>query len=180
MPRGTASRRRAQPPFPPGCVPRVNTEGEGSLHFFSSRQPVNRLPPFPLPILRAEPGFPAWQRPRAAAAPPHPLHTGFAFCLYLSLLLRTSTFHAASSIPALCRHPAAQHRRSPASYSGVILPCSPASPGGPAGATGSVRPRSRFPPSDTLGFPDRSGSSTRLPSRNPRRDIFGGLGSAWR
>lgn len=54
--RGTTSRWRGQPPSSPCCVPRVNTEGEGGLHFyffFLSRQPVNRLPPLTLPSLQA-------------------------------------------------------------------------------------------------------------------------------
>lgn len=48
LPRRPAPRHGLSP-SPPGCVPRVNTQGEGSLHFSSSRQPVNRLPPFPSP-----------------------------------------------------------------------------------------------------------------------------------
>lgn len=70
--RGTTSRWRGRPLSPPCCVPRVNTEGEGGLHFFFIfffiPAACQQAPPLTLPSLRTEPGFPARQRPRAAAA----------------------------------------------------------------------------------------------------------------
>lgn len=91
--RGTTSRWRGRPLSPPCCVPRVNTEGEGGLHFFLffflSRQPVNRLPPLPsrasAPSPVSQPGSAQEPLLPASAEAGTPLNVGFAFCLFLSL-----------------------------------------------------------------------------------------------